>query len=173
MKTKTYNMCLYGMLGSLTFALKFAMAALPNIEPVSLLMILYTITFGKSVLYPLTVYVILEIFTYGFSFWSIGYLYIWLILVIIVNLIFKCTHSTNALFWACISGAYGLLFGSLYIPLYLISGGAMFALSWWMSGIPYDIMHGIANFVLCFILFKPLMKVLHMLNTKQYKIIGG
>ena len=51
MKTKISNVCLYGMLGSLTFALKFAMAAFPNIEPVSLLMILYTITFGKEVLY--------------------------------------------------------------------------------------------------------------------------
>ena len=172
MKVKTYDICLYAMLGALTFALKFVMAPLPNIEPVSLLLIIYTIVFGKNVIFPLVIYVALEVLIYGFSFWSIGYLYIWFVLVIVTNLLFKTTNSTSVILWSLLSGTYGLLFGALYVPLYLISGGYMFALSWWVSGIPYDIMHSIANFVLCLILFKPLMKTLNILNTKQHKIIG-
>lgn len=172
MKTKTYDICLYAILGALIFALKFAMAPFPNIEPVSLLLIVYTIILGKNVFYPLTIYVILEILVYGFSFWSTGYLYIWGILVAITMAVFKISNSTNVLLWSAVSGLYGLSFGALYIPLYLISGGAAFALTWWINGIPYDITHGVANFILCLILFKPIIKVLNMLKTKQYKIIG-
>ena len=36
---------LFGILGALTFALKFAMAALPNIEPVTLLMMVFGAVF--------------------------------------------------------------------------------------------------------------------------------
>lgn len=171
MKTKTYNICLYGILGALMFSLKFVMAPLPNIEPVSLLLIVYTIVFGIHAFYPLTSYIILEILIYGFSFWSIGYLYIWAILVITSITIFKTTNSTNTLLWATASGLYGFLFGALYIPLYFISGGATFALSWWISGIPYDIMHGVSNFILCTVLLQPILKIFNTL-TKQYKIIG-
>lgn len=54
------------------------------------------------------------------------------------------------------------------MPLYIISGGFTFAITWWISGIPYDVIHGIANFILCIILFKPITKIL--LKFKQYKI---
>lgn len=169
MKVKTNEICLYGILGTLTFVLKLIMAPLPNIEPVSLLMIVYTIVFGIKAIYPLIVYVILEIVFYGFGLWSVGYLYIWLVLVIATNSIYSIKHSTNTLLWSTVSGIYGLMVGMLYIPLYVISGGATFAIGWWISGISYDITHGIANFILCATLFQPITKLLFTLK-KQYKI---
>lgn len=160
MKIKTNEMCLFGILGTMLFAFKFAMSSLPNIEPVSLLLIVYTIAFGIKAIYPLGVYVALEFLIYGFGFWSIAYLYVWLILVIAVIITRKITNSLNPLLWALISGVFGLAFGALYIPLYVVSGGFTFALTWWAGGIPYDIVHGAANFILCIILFKPISKTL-------------
>lgn len=169
MKIKTSEICIYGILGALLFALKVAMSTFPNIEPVSLLLIIYTIAFGIKALYPLTIYVTLEIICYGFGIWSIGYLYIWLILVLGTLCVYKIQHSTNALLWATVSGIYGLLTGLLYVPIYLIVGGITMATSWWMSGITYDIIHGVSNFTLGIILFTPLTRLLLKL-TKQYKI---
>jgi energy-coupling factor transport system substrate-specific component len=169
MKVKTNEICLYGILGTLTFVLKIIMAPLPNMEPVSLLMIIYTIIFGLKTIYALAIYVIFEIAFYGFGIWSVGYLYIWLILVLVTLSIYNINHSTNALLWAIVSGVYGLMMGMLYIPLYVISGGTTLAVSWWISGIPYDITHGVANFILCITLFKPITKLMFALN-KQYKI---
>lgn len=169
MKVKTNELCLYSILGVLTFVLKLVMAPLPNIEPVSLLLIVYTIAFGKHVMYPLTIYVLLEIVMYGFGIWSVGYLYIWLVLAIITLSIYSIHNSTNVLLWATVSGLYGLMVGMLYIPLYVISGGTTFAISWWISGIHYDVTHCIANFILCLTLFQPLTKILFVLK-KQYKI---
>ena len=169
MRTTTREICLYGLLGTLTFVLKFMMAPLPNIEPVSLLLIVYTIVFGIKAIYPLTVYVMLEIIIYGFGFWSIGYFYIWVVLVFVTLSVYNINKSTNTLLWAIISCLFGVSVGALYIPLYVISGGTTFALSWWISGIPYDITHGVSNFIICIVLFQPLTKLLLLLK-KQYKI---
>ena len=169
MKITTREICLYGLLGTLTFVLKFIMAPLPNIEPVSLLLIVYTITFGMNAIYPLITYVVLEIAIYGFGFWSIGYLYIWVVLVFITLSVHQINKSNNVLLWSIISGIFGISVGALYIPLYVISGGTTFALSWWISGIPYDITHGVSNFIICIVLFQPLTKILLLLK-RQYKI---
>ena len=160
MKIKINEMCVYGLLGTLLFVLKFAMSSLPNIEPVSLLLISYTIIYGIKTVYPLAIYVLLEIIIYGFSLWSIGYLYIWLTLVMAVIVIRKIFNNKNQIIWALVSGIFGLIFGALYIPLYIVSGGYTFAITWWISGLPYDIIHCISNFVLCVILFKPITNVL-------------
>lgn len=158
MKIKTKEICLYGLLGALMFAFKFAMSSLPNIEPVSLLLISFAVTFGVKAIYPLLVYIILEMLIYGFGFWSIGYLYIWPVLVIAALLINKVVNSS--FIWAVVSGLFGLIFGALYIPLYLISGGFTFAITWWTSGLPYDFIHCVSNFILCLILFKPITNTL-------------
>lgn len=164
MKIKTKEVCLYGLLGALMFALKFAMSSLPNIEPVSLLLISFAVTFGVKAIYPLLVYIILEMLIYGFGFWSIGYLYIWPVLVITALLIKKVVK--NPFLWACVSGIFGLIFGALYIPLYIISGGFTFAITWWASGLPYDFIHCVSNFILCSILLNPITNAL--LKVKEW-----
>lgn len=164
MKIKTKEICLYGLLGALMFALKFVMSSLPNIEPVSLLLISFAVTFGVKAIYPLLVYVILEMLIYGFGFWSIGYLYIWPVLVIVTLLINKVVK--NSFLWSVVSGLFGLIFGALYIPLYIISGGFTFAITWWLSGLPYDFIHCVSNFVLCVVLFKPITNILLKLKIK-------
>ena len=167
MKIKTNEICLYGLLGTFLFILKFVMSSLPNVEPVSLLLIAYTIVFSMKAIYPLAVYVLLELVIYGFGFWSIGYLYIWLILVIIVAIIYKTTNSTNSFIWAMVSGVFGLIFGALYIPLYIISGGFTLAITWWVSGLTFDFIHCISNFILCAILLKPIVNVLSKVKIKD------
>lgn len=164
---KIHEICLYGILGALTFVLKLIMAPLPNIEPVSLLLIIYAIVFNWKALYPLCVYVILELTIYGVGIWSVGYLYVWLVLIVATIYIYRMTNSTNVLLWSCVSGAYGFITGLLYVPLYIVTGGITTALSWWIGGVPYDITHCIANFVLCVVLFKPLLTIFLKLKTIQ------
>ena len=37
-----------------------------------------------------------------------------------------------------------------------------FALSWWLSGLSYDAMHGVGNFVIMLLLYRPLRRALQM-----------
>ncbi len=151
------EVALFGVLGGLTFAAKVAMMSLPNIEPVSLLVMFFAVTFGKKALFPVYVYVLLEYALFGFGLWSAAYLYVWALLALAAWLL---RNMRSALGWAVLSGAFGLLFGALCSPVYLLAGGPAFALSWWLSGIPFDLAHCAGNFALALVLFVPLRRLL-------------
>ena len=164
LKLNVRELTLFALLGALTFGVKFAMSGLPNIEPVSLMVMLFAVVFGKKALYPISLYVLLEILVFGIQLWNLNYLYIWVLFALAAYLLRGMTHP---LCWALLSGGFGLLFGLLCAPVYLVFGGPAFALSWWLSGIPYDIAHCVGNFVIALILFVPLRKVLEKLYKKE------
>lgn len=157
------EIALFGILGALTFGAKVAMSFLPNIEPVSLFVMLYAVVFGRKALYPIYLYVLLEILFYGIQLWNINYLYVWAILALGAWMLRK---SESPLAWALLSGVFGLLFGALCAPVYLFSGGLGFAVSWWVSGIPFDLMHCAGNFLMALLLFMPLRRLLEKLYKK-------
>jgi len=154
---------LFGMLGALTFGAKVAMAGLPNIEPVSLFVMLFAVTFGWKALYPIYLYVLLEILTYGLNLWNINYLYVWIILAVAAMAMRKLQ---NPLWWALLSGLFGLAFGLLCCPVYVLIGGFEYAFAWWLSGLAFDYPHAFGNFIIALILFVPLRKLLKKLYTK-------
>ena len=151
------------MLGALTFGAKVAMSGLPNIEPVSLMVMLFAVVFGWKALYPVYLYVALEILLYGFNWWNINYLYVWAILAVVAILLRK---MKNPFFWALVSGLFGLSFGLLCCPVYGVMGGFDYAIRWWIAGIPFDIPHAIGNFIIALVLFVPLRKLLTRLYGK-------
>ena len=155
---------LFGILGAVTLALKFAMAGLPNIEPVSLLMMVFGVVFGLKALYPCYVYVAMEILTFGIGTWNINYLYIWAIIVVAAWLLRKMEQP---LAWALLGGVFGLFFGAFCAPVDVVIGGWSYALSKWISGIPFDMLHGAGNFVLALIMYKPLRKLLEKLYANM------
>jgi hypothetical protein len=154
---KIVHIVVMGLLAAILLIGQVGMAFLPNIEPVSTLIILYTLTHKKYIFYIIYVFVLLEGILYGFGIWWVSYLYIWSILSLIVLALQKID---SALIWAVISGAFGLSFGALTAIPYLISGGFGAAFAYWTNGIPYDILHCCGNFVLTLILYKPLLPVL-------------
>ena len=160
------QIALFGMLGALTFGAKVAMSGLPNIEPVSLMVMLFAVVFGWKCLYPIYLYVLLEILLYGINLWNINYLYVWAILA--VAAIFM-RRLKNPLWWALLSGAFGMAFGLLCTPVYMVLDGWDYAMRWWLSGIAFDIPHAIGNFVIALVLFVPLRILLTKLYAKMRK----
>lgn len=152
---------LFGILGAMTFAAKYVMAPLPNIEPVSLMVMLFAAVFGWKGLYPTYLYVLMEILFYGLGTWNVNYLYIWAILMAAAYLL---RSMEQPLGWALLSGAFGLFFGALCAPVDVVIGGFSYAAAKWVSGIPFDIAHCAGNFVIALVMFKPLRKLLE----KQY-----
>ena len=161
------EIALFGMLGALTFGLKVAMSYLPNIEPVSLLVMIFAVVFGKKCLYPIYLYVLMEVLLYGIGTWNMNYLYVWAILA---GAAWLLRSMTNPFGWALLSGVFGLLFGLLCAPVYVAVGGPMYAFSWWMSGIPFDLIHCGANFIIALVLFVPLRKVLERLYRETQRV---
>lgn len=157
------EMVLFGMLAGLTFALQVVMSPLPNIEPVSLLVMLFAVVFGWKALYPIYIFVVMEILYYGISLWNIYYLYIWTILAIAALAMRKVE---NTLLWALLSAVFGLLFGALCGIVDAFMGGLAFAVSKWAMGIPFDVAHCVGNFVITIVLFRPLRRLLQKLYAR-------
>lgn len=156
-----------GLLAALMFAAKMAMAPLPNIEPVSLLVLVYVSALGLRALIPIYLYVLLEILTWGFGYWSVCYLYVWAVLALAAWLL---RRMESPLGWAALSGAFGLLFGPLCALTYWAAEGWTFALSWWISSIPFDILHCAGNFAMALLLFRPCQRVLRRLAAAERRL---
>ena len=148
------------MLATLEVA-KNALAFLPNVELVTLLIILYTLFFGKKVYAVIPGFILLEDCIYGFGLWWIMYLYVWPLLALIT---YHFREQTSVWFWSLLSGFFGLAFGGLCAIPYIFLSGFKSAFAWWISGIPYDILHCVSNFVLCMVLFSPLKNALKKIN---------
>ena len=151
------EMVLFAILGAMTFAAKYVMSFLPNIEPVSLMVMLFAVVFGKKWVYPVYLYVAMEILFYGISLWNLNYLYIWAILAVAAR---GMRGMTSALSWAILSGVFGLAFGALCGIVDIFIGGFGYAVTKWISGIPFDIAHCAGNFLMALLLFRPLRKLL-------------
>ena len=165
-RIRLVDLTLFGILGGLTFAAKLVMSGLPNIEPVSLMVMLFAVLFGRKAVYPIYVYVTMEILYYGINTWSICYLYIWLILAIGAWLLRK---SREPLAWAMLSGVCGLAFGALCGIVDIFIGGFAYALTKWTSGILFDIYHCVGNFVIALLLFMPLRNLLEKLYARMQR----
>ena len=159
-------MVLFAILGTMTFAAKYIMSWLPNIEPVSLMVMLFAVVFGKKWVYPVYLYVAMEILFYGFSVWNVYYLYVWTILAVAAILMRK---QQSPLVWALLSGVFGLVFGALCGIVDIFIGGFGYAAAKWVSGIPFDLLHCGGNFVIALVMFDPLRKLLDNLYAKIRK----
>ena len=72
MRLSTGRLVLFALLGAILVGLQVAMAALPNVEAVSLLVMVYTVVFGGAVAYILCVFVVLEMLIWGAGTWVIS-----------------------------------------------------------------------------------------------------
>lgn len=160
---------LYALLASLLLVVQVSLAFLPNIELVSVLLIVYTRVMGRRTLIPLYVFVLVEGLIYGFGIWWINYLYIWTILVIAVILLRKVQ---SVWFWAVFSCIYGLCFGTLSSIPYFFMGGIQMAVTYILNGIPFDLLHGAGNFATTLVLVKPLHQVYSHIYAKYYNTVS-
>lgn len=150
------------MLGALMYASKVAMELLPNIHLLGVFIIAITVVYRKKALYPIYVYVLLNGLFAGFATWWIPYLYIWTILWAVVMLLPRdMPKKVCPIVYMLICGLHGLLFGILYAPAQALLYGLNFdaALTWIVSGLPYDLVHGVSNFC-CGVLICPIISIL-------------
>lgn len=159
----TRRLVLTALMGALLVVGKQVMSGLPNIEPVSFLIVLYALEFPKETPGAITVFLLLQGVLYGFGLWWAMYIYVWYLLLLLTRLLRRFDH---ALFWAVVSGLFGLCFGALCAPVYLFTRDWAFALSWWLAGLSYDVSHGAGNFVIMLALYRPMRRALQTIKRQ-------
>ncbi len=136
---------------------KEALAALPNIEVVSLLIILLTHRVGLKSLWSVYTFVAVQFLIYPSGIWMAAYTYVWAILVFAVVAL---RRFAGVAVYTIVAGIYGILFGVLCsVPAFLV-GGFGYGISWIATGLTYDVFHCIGNILTTALLFYPLDKAL-------------
>ena len=162
-----YDIVLVGILSATLTAGKMALAFVPNVEIVTLLFILYTVTLGlKKALLTAIIFSTIEIFIYGFSTWILGYYFVWPALILITWVLRKTVNSEYG--YAIIGGLFGLCFGMFFAVFESIFYGWAYGFSYWVRGIPMDILHGVSNFIIILLLYKPLSKILKKCKAGKF-----
>ena len=157
----------FGVYAALIIASKEIMGVLPNIEPVTVMLIALTCVYGIKALLPAYVFSIIQIFLHGFHVWNLMYLYVWAILVFIVLFLLpvhrtlgklkgsKAAFSQTAL-WTVVAAIYGMAFGTLCAIPYFFMLGTAGAVSVIIAGLSFDVTHCIGNGIMTAVAFYPL-----------------
>lgn len=162
------EMCIFAMLGSVMFASKVIMEALPNIHLLGMLTVTYTLVYRKKALIPIYLYVVLNGLFAGFNFWWLPYTYIWTILWGVVMLLPRnMPRKIQFIIYPLICAIHGFAFGILYSPAQALMFGLNFqqTVAWIISGIPFDLIHGFSNLAVGFLIL-PLSELLRRLSNK-------
>ncbi len=158
------SLVIFAMLGSLMFALKLTMEALPNIHLLGAFIAALTAHYRFKALIPIYIYVFLDGLFHGFDFWWIPYLYIWTVLWALIMLVpKKWPLGVRTLIYIILSALHGLLFGTLYAPFQAIVFGLSFEqmLAWIASGLAFDVLHLVGNVASGFLIL-PMIKGLKL-----------
>ena len=132
------------MLGALMLASKLALEALPNIHPLTMFVMVFTIVYRIRALIPIYVFVLLSGLYYGFAMWWIPYLYLWTVMWAFTMLLPQNMPRKIAVI---VCGLFGLTYGTLYAPAQAIMFGYDFSttIKWILAGLPWDAVHGLGN----------------------------
>lgn len=159
------DIAVIGMMAAMIEAVKTVLASVPGVELVTLLIVLFTLFLGWKALIAVWAFVGMECAVWGIGLWTVMYVYIWPLLVV-ATLLLRKSKSIWPFCFLC--GFYGLTFGAFCAIPYLFIGGPVMAFNWWVSGIPYDLVHGISNFVIALVAFRPLHAALTRVKKTLY-----
>lgn len=169
MKFTIRDIATIGVMTALVEAVKWALQGVPNVELVTLLFMVFAVTYGLKTCVTAFIFTGVETLIWGPHIWVIMYLYIWPMLIVIAYFMGKKRLPDWC--FVFLAGFYGLFFGMICAVPYVFFGGIKVAVSWWIAGIPFDILHCISNTAICLLLFKPLRKALVRIIGTPYN--GG
>lgn len=155
-----FELVLFSIYGAIMLVSKFVFHFLPNIHLLAMFIAVFTYVYRVKALIPIYVFVFLYGVTVAFDVWWVPYLYIWTILWAMCMIIPKKAKFAAVLF-PIVCSLHGFLYGILYSPFQALAFGfdLKMTVAWIISGIPFDLIHGISNFALGFLVV-PLASVI-------------
>ena len=170
-KLSVAELTIFAMLGALMYCSKVIMEWAPNIHLLGMFVMVFTLVYRKKALIPLYIFVFMIGLFNGFSIWWIPYLYIWTILWGITMLLpQKMSIKVKTIVYPLICSLHGFAYGTLYAPAQALMFGFNLeqTIAWIVSGLPFDMIHGISNFTVGFMIL-PLVNLLNKLNKQLHR----
>lgn len=144
------RIALDGMLCALAIIGRWALGALPNVQPVTVILILMAIYIGlwDSVASAVVVVTVTNMIM-GVGIWSLYQMLVWALIAVVSGLLFKKHHHPLVmLVWCALMGyVYGFTVSIFSYRTFATNGGTAGFLAYWISGLGVDSLHALGNAV--------------------------
>ena len=149
---------------------KQVLAVMPNVEGVSLLIAVFSATFGYVSIISSTLFVVIECFIWGFNTWVIGYFIYWPLLSIVFCLLSrrKLNNLSATITIVVMTFLFGVITSLVEVGLFSGSYDEFFTrfFIYYGRGIVFYIVHIVSNAIVFALLFERFRKVVDKLNKK-------
>lgn len=166
-----YELVLLPVLGVLMYVSKLLMEFLPNIHLLGMFIMVFTLVYRWKALVPIYIYVFLLGIYGGFAPWWFANLYTWTVLwAVTMVLPRRMPRWLCLVVYPAVCSLHGFAYGVLCAPAQAVFYGLNWegTLAWIVSGLPFDITHGIGNLV-AGLLIVPMVELLHRLNRIPHR----
>lgn len=169
--SKAKEISLIGILAAVNIASRIALQSLPNIKPVTSIIIVSVMIFGLSFGIKLTIVttIVSNIFL-GIGTWTFFQILAWIIICLLTQIlvdVFKKIHKDPPLLvMAIFSFFMGYVFGFIVSLEQFMIGGLGLFLAYYSAGIFFDTLHAIGNFGFYILCAPILMKI--FIKEKQH-----
>lgn len=160
-KTDTREITLIGLLSALCVVSRIMLQFLPNIKPVTSIIVLVSCRYGWR--FGIKVAIISTLISnmiLGMGSWLPFQIFAWSVIALLSGLIGKSTISKSIVFMSCFSFFCGYIFGFLVSFEKLLYGGIKVFWAYYISGLYFDTLHAIGNFVFMLVIYHPLLRIL-------------
>jgi energy-coupling factor transport system substrate-specific component len=159
-----YRIAIIGILAAVNLASRVYLVFLPNMKPVTAIIILVTIVFGLRFGLELSVTTVLASgLVYGLGMVAVFQILAWCVIVAFTALLNRVVKNCRKMIiFAAWAFACGYIFG-FFVSLQMLapSRSASFFWIYYLNGIPFDTLHAIGNIVfypLCYAALLPVFK---------------
>lgn len=150
------------VMAAMLTALKFALSAIPNVEVVTLLILVYATAFGAAYTLPaVLVFCGVEVALYGVASWVVLYFVYWPLLAALACLSLRKRNLVVAVVLAVFMSVFFGVLSACADTLVSAAGLARTQLgNYWVAyyvrGLYFDIVHTVSNFAVVGVLYLPM-----------------
>jgi len=157
---------------------KLALMGIPNIEIVTLLIIIYSVVFGLRISIPsIFIFVLIEMLLWGLNSWVILYFFYFPMLGIGASFLYKILKKfhaeNNPVFFAIFAGVMSFLFGILSTTIdtfiYTSDNYMKMWIALYTSGITFFLTHIISNTIILSVAYYPLKRAGDLANHNNFR----
>lgn len=172
------------VMAAMLTALKFALSFIPNVEVVTLLVMVYAAVFGAAYTLPAVfVFCSVEMAIYGVGSWVLLYYVYWPLLAAVSCALFriKTGVGARAVVAAVAAAVMSVLFGvlSACCDTLVVAVGfpgldlAAYWTAYYLRGTVFDLVHTVSNFCVVGLLFTPLCSVGNRIKRNTGSVRGA
>jgi energy-coupling factor transport system substrate-specific component len=166
------NIVLTGFLAAVLTVAKFALSFIPNVEIVTVLILVYATVFGFRAVYAVLIFCTVEVLLYGLGSWVALYYFYWTALCVISCALLSRPRPVAAVIYAVVMtflfGILDALINAVFAALGGVPSYQLFniAIGYYARGVEFYVVHLVSNAVVVAALYRPLVSAISKLSLK-------